>query len=280
MGPPSKHSFKFDYKKQNQDNMEDGGGRGKVSLFNHGPHALTLTGLFRHMSFIPNDTGITDLFGSDIGITYSYEVSKNKQYFASLSYGSQSDQPYKNSEVNTLNATGIYSFSSNPKSRWTLLLNYSNNRPFLNNIPLPFFVYTYIGSKNFIGSFGAPFASIFWKFAPKWDLNLFILVPWILKAQVGYSVWGPLQTYFGIDFSQSSYFQYGRSNEKERLFYEESKVFFGVKSFLSRQAMLNLEFGHSFNRTFFFAEDYSPNPDNPVGLDSSLYGLVTLSVFL
>lgn len=279
MRPPSKHNFTFDYKKQNQDRMEDGGGRGKVSLYQKGPHALSLTGKYRHMSVVPNGTGITDLFESDFGMTYSYEVNKEKQYSATISYGSQSDEPFKNSSVNTLNVSGIYSFSNNPKSRWTLILNYSNNRPFLNNIPLPYFAYTYIASKDFIGSFGAPFASIFWRFAPKWNLNLFTIVPWVLKAQVGYSLWGPIQTYGGIDFSQSSYFQYGRSNDEERLFYEESKVFVGVKSFLSRKAMVNLEVGHSFNRTFFFAENYSPNPDAPIGLDSSLYGLGTLSLF-
>lgn len=282
IGAPTfgKHNIKLSGFRQNQDRTESGTGTARITIYQDPKNTVTFNGNFTHTNIFPNDTGITDLYESNFGLSYSHIVGKDRAYSFFASYGTKTDKPYADSSVNTLNLNAAYSLSKNERGRWLFLLNYSNNRPFLNNIPLPFFAYTYIHSKDFVGTFGAPFASVFWRFHPKVSMTLFAVIPWILKAQVSYSILGPLQVYSGVDFSQQSYFQHGRSNNKERLFYEENKIFVGFKSPISKNIFFETEFGNSFNRQYFFAEDYSRNPKNPTRLTSSLFGRVSLNVIL
>lgn len=282
MGRPQigNHSLSIEGTRHNQNRVEYGQARATATLYKKDQHTLKFNAKYAHINITPNNSNITDLYDSDFGLAYSYTKSETQFLSFSANYGSNSDHMYKASDVNTLSLNSIYSFSKNPKSRWTLVLNYSNNRPFLNNIPLPFFTYTYIFSPDLIGTFGAPFASVFWRFSPKWSLNLLTIVPWVLKAQVSYQVWGPMQAYSGVDVSQQSFFELGRSNHKERIFFEESRVFVGLKSPLSKNIFAEAELGQSFNRKLFSAEDYTWNPDERTRLDSSLYGRLRISLFL
>lgn len=272
----SSHGLHLEGRRQNQDRTEMGSVSGHTTLLKTDKHNIGLQAQYEHSNYISNNASLTDLYEAKVGATYNYQLTENKSYSLALSYGSKSDQLFKNSSVNTLSLNAAYSFKSSERGHWLLLLNYSNNRPFLNNIPLPFFAYSYTYSKDFRGTFGAPFASIFWRFKPKWSLTLFTIAPWILKAQVGYSIAGPIQAYLGVDISQQSFFEYGRSNLDERIFYEEKTLFIGFRSPITKNLFASLEFGNSFDRTFFFAEDYSTSPDDPVSLDSSLYSYLSL----
>lgn len=281
LGAPNlgKHQIKLSGERYNQDRSEYGTAFGLFTLYHNEISSLKFTTKYSHLNVTPNTTGITDLYDSEFGFTYSHKISETNQLSLYGGYGTKSDKPFKDSSVNTLNLNAIYSFAYGPKGRWTLLLNYSNNRPILNNIPLPFFAYTYIHSQDFIGTFGAPFASIYWKFAPKWSTSIFAVVPWIFKGQIFYHIVGPFRVYAGVDLSQQSYFQYGRSNNKERLFHEEHKAFVGLKAPLLKNLMLDAEFGYAFHRQFFIAESYSWKPKNPTDLEDSFYGQIGLNLF-
>lgn len=224
----------------------------------------------------PTQNGHSELYDIKFGASYTQLLSEKRMWSVMMNYGSASDKPFYDPTVSTLGLTALYSYPSDEKSSWLLLANYSNNRPILNNIPLPGFAWFYFPSKEFRLVLGAPFASLNWQFADKWGMNFFTLVPWIIKGSVYYKVNEYAQAYTGLDFSQVTYLPYGRKNRADRLFYDEKKFFVGFKSPLSKTTFADFELGHSFDRQFFQAENYELNPKNKVDIGNAYYAKLSL----
>lgn len=227
----------------------------------------------------PAQNNFSELYDLKLGLGYTKALDEQRLWSVSARYGSASDKPFEAANVTTLGMTAFYSFPSDETSRWLLLVDYSNNRPILNNIPLPGFAYFYYPSKEFRAVFGAPFASINWNFSEKWGLDLFALVPWILKSSLSYKLNEYARVYSGIDFSQVTYYLYGRQNEKDRLFYDEKKIFLGLKTPLSKNVFAEIEAGHAFDRSFFISENYTTNPEAPVDIGNAYYGKLSVKMF-
>lgn len=228
----------------------------------------------------PGQDNLSELYDLQFGLGYTKALDDKRLWSVSARYGSASDKPFEDPTVTTLGVTAFYSYPSDETSRWLLLLDYSNNRPILNEIPLPGFAYFYAPSKTFRGVFGVPFVSLNWDYAEKWGMEVFTLVPWIFKASVNYKLNEYARIYTGIDFSQVTYYLYSRENRNDRLFYDEKKIFLGVKSPLSKSVFAELEMGHAFDRAFFVDENYTTNPDTSVEIGNAYYGKVSLRFLL
>ena len=225
----------------------------------------------------PEQGGFSELYDIEFGLTYTKLLGEKKLWAVTGSYGSASDKPFYTPDVSTVGFTFMYMEPKDEKSSWLYLVNYSNNRPILNNIPLPGFAYFYTPSKEFRAVLGVPFASVYWQFVDRWSLNFFTLFPWVIKTSINYSIAGPVQAYFGLDFSQETYYVYGRENKEDRLFYDEKKFFVGFKSPVSQYVMADLEMGHAFDRSFFVAENYEREPSNPLEIGNAFYLKLNLS---
>lgn len=230
------------------------------------------------IDFSPDQKLVPNLYQLEAGITYTEVAEGNRFWAANINFGSASDQPFKNPSTNTFSGNYFYVNPTSAQETWIFLVNYSNNRPFLNNIPLPGFAYVYAPSKTFRGTFGAPFANMNWEFSEGWTWNFFTLIPWVVKTSIDYRVAGPAKVYTGIDFSQSTYYLHDRIEKNDRLFYDEKKIFIGGKSPISKAVFADVEAGYAFDRRFFSAENYEINPANSVGLGSSAYVKVMLAI--
>ncbi|QDK45596.1 hypothetical protein DOM22_10770 [Bdellovibrio sp. ZAP7] len=223
------------------------------------------------MDLYPDQAAMPDLYQFDVGLTYTRMVDEKAYWALNGNFGSASDKPFKDPSVDTIGGNFFYIDPVDETGSWVYLVNYSNNRPILNGIPLPGFAYMYTPSKTFRGTFGAPFATIYWEFVDRWSLNFFTLIPWVIKTSVDYSIAGPMKASLGLDFSQSTYYLYGRANRKERLFYDEKRVYVGFKTPLSMQFMTEVEAGYSFDRRYFQDENYDISPKNAIHLGTSPY---------
>lgn len=250
-----------------------------IPIFRGEQNGISIATGFQMLDFYP-DTVVPDLYNIQVGTTFTHLFKEKQLLSLNINYGSASDKPFKSASVNTINSTLLYSFPSGTEGTWLLLLNYSNNRPILNNIPLPGVAYTYSASKDFKGTFGLPFAYVYWQFVENWSLNFFTVVPWVVKTSVARTFFGFLQLYSGFDFSQMTFLQYGRESSKERLYYDEKKAFLGIKSPLSKFLFADLEAGYAFDREVFPAATYTFSPRSSTKIDSSWYGKISLtSVF-
>jgi hypothetical protein len=239
--------------------------------------SLALAGRADEMKINPARGDISGLYDFEMGLTYTRILEERRMWAVTGSYGSASDKPFYSPDESTLGLTALYMKPASETDTWLFLVNYSNNRPILNNIPLPGFAYFYNPSKEFRGVFGVPFAMVTWKFIDDWSINFFTLIPWVIKGSLNYSISGPLQVYLGWDFSQKTYLLADRAQKEDRLFYDEKKFFLGLKSPISQEVAFEIEAGHAFDRSFFVAENYEQDPSNPLEIGNAFYIKTVLS---
>jgi hypothetical protein len=242
--------------------------------------AWTVSTLGHYLDLSPDQEEIPDLYQFDIGLSYTQMIEGGKMWAINGNFGSASDQPFKNSSVDTVSGNYFYVSPTNETESWIFLVNYSNNRPILNNIPIPGFAYMYSPSKAFRGTFGIPFASIKWDFAERWTWNMFYLIPWVIKTSVDFTVAGPVKVYTGLDFSANTYYLAKRDDVNERLFYDEKKVFIGTKLPLSKSYLAEFDAGYAFDRRYFKAKSYEQSPADPVTLGTSPYVRLSITALL
>lgn len=178
-----------------------------------------------------------------------------------LSLGSASDKPFSGARQTVFGATAFYTFpagdSPTTGNRWYLLLNYSNNRQLLNNIPLPGFAYSHESAdQNFRAIYGFPFVSLWLRATPALTMHLVYFVPTVVNAQVALRVLGPVSAYADFQWTNQRYLLKDRASVRERLFADEKKIVFGLQSPLSKVLFSDLSWAWSFDRRYFTAERF------------------------
>lgn len=131
-----------------------------------------------------------NLYEAQYGARWSYKDAESNTWGASASVGSASNKPFEGDDVTIVNALVTKKINADENSSWVYLLAYSNNRSFLNNIPLPGFAYIFMDpSKARGGAIGIPFFSYWWR-SQKLTASTFVIVPSSVRAQAGYMLWG------------------------------------------------------------------------------------------
>lgn len=206
-------------------------------------------------------------YDNQASLNWKHQEDSSTFWGTSVSFGSASDQPFSSGDTSTLNITGTYSSSQDPTSRWVYFLNYSNNRTFLNHVPIPGFAYIMIPNADFVGVFGIPFAMIRWKFSERWSTSHF-LGPFVLRSDLGYSINGPIQAYTSLESSPQTFYREGRAEKEDRFFYNESRWSLGLKTPLSQQIFVDLYGGLTFNRSVFEDKNYSLDHEDLIRLQN------------
>ena len=189
--------------------------------------------------------------------SYSFSVGvnrvtndKGKGYGVIFNFGSESDMAFNSSEEQVLNITPYYNFSRTKAGQWTLLMAYSNNRVFLNNVPLPSFSYTYRPSRKFIGVFGLPFVGLNWINFPKY-MYRFFLTPGSVLFYGAQSVVGPYQVFLDASYRVRSFIHVNRTDRENQLFLEEKRILLGITGPVSRKISIRFSGGYSFDRYMY-----------------------------
>lgn len=228
------------------------------------------------LAITPTQGELSRFYDLKVGLGYTKALDEQRLWSANVRFGSASDRLFANPSVSTLGATWFYSYPADETARWMFLVDYSNNRPILNNIPLPGFAYFYQPDKSFRLVVGAPFASVTWDFHEKWGMEGITFVPWVIKGSFYYKLNDYAKIYTGLDFSQITYYRAERIHKKERVFFDEKKLFVGAKTPLSKNIFVEIETGHAFDRAFFEAEDYEIDPEQPISIANAFYGKLSL----
>lgn len=220
---------------------------------------------------------IPTLYDTQVSAQFAQSGGNSKLFWGGLQIQSSSNKPFHSIHEVELHSTLAYAFEKKDHSQWSLLLNYANRRPFLNHIPLLGFIYHYSPSDSFRLTLGVPIFGVYWKFAPKWSINYFGLAPWSNRLNLAYSIFGPYQIGAGLQFQQSHYLLADRKDKREQFYYDERKIFLGLKGPISKVFYLDLESGYAFRRQFFFARRFSISPAQPVPLGKAIYLLLGIS---
>ena len=203
-----------------------------------------------------------------LGPSYRHRFEKGWIGGGFLTLGSASDRPFASMNETELQATVFTRIPDGERNAWIVLLTYSNNREFLNNVPLPGIAYWYEPSARYRILIGFPLA--FFELRPYKDVSVeFSYFPVrSVRSRISYRLFGPLRVYGSFDWRNESYFLADRHDKWDRLFYYEMRLYAGIRWDFLRQAFLDLSSGYAFDRFYFEGRDYEDRDRNRVNVEN------------
>lgn len=203
----------------------------------------------------------TKLWNAQAGAGYSLGLGERRRVGADLSFGSASDRPFLAWREDQLTATVYYQLPSRQRNSWLLLLNYSNNRPFLNNVPLPGFAYIIDDPQHRLQAVvGFPFAFARWSPAPKWTVvaSLFGGTSYALE---GARSFGEISCYMRLERQPLQWLRAARTDDSNRLVFDSKDVRVGARAAAGALSG-DVSVGRVFDRHFFEAHDAGSRPSD------------------
>lgn len=180
------------------------------------------------------------------GGQYSKKLNDSESIGLKGSLGSASDQVFASINEVTFSLNGTYAFPSQNGNYWILTAFMSNNNPLLNYVPIPGFIYLKKTS-TFTGMFGLPFLSFQWTPTKEWIFSTSYFIT-NLTSEAAYSLSDSLQLFTGFAISQQTFLRADRSNIRDRLFFNEKKIYVGLKVPFGKMFSGDFQIGQSFDR--------------------------------
>lgn len=222
-----------------------------IRLYSDEKQNFGIGGKWRRLGFKGSDPRLLNYEEIEAGFNYRRTYSQDKFWSISANYGSASDQVFKNSDVSFFEVTGLVKFNQ----RWYGALNFSTNRTFANNIPLPGFFYVHTMTREKILIFGLPFAFIKIPITESLSFQYLGILPWRHSLKLTLERKGP-RPYLFIQQTPESLIPSQRTNEDDRFYWARREVGIGLEGRL--QAMQwDLAVGSSFKQQFYVAEDFN-----------------------
>lgn len=243
----------------------------------------TLGNLHFGVSPVFTDTGASvseNFWDAEVGATYRHRYEENRELSANFSVGSVGDVPFNTINETIFQFNGTYRWPGEGRHSWFLLVNWSNNRTFLNYVPIPGVGYSYRSEdKRFTYVLGFPVNMVYWEIAKGFYGRASFTGISQANAEIGKELFFPLRLYGAFDWGQRVWLPAGRADLSDRLFFDQAKASVGLRSPLSPYLFADLSVGYEFARRLFLAHSYySPLQDGKLAIDSGWTALLSVSV--
>lgn len=244
------------------------------SLYKEGKNFLTVGARWQKLDFERNANELRDYQNIQGNFNFRRELEEKKFWSISTSYGSASDRPFQNGRDGAVGATYIKKQSQ----RWMWLVNYSNNRAFLNNIPLPGFVYFHSMSKE--RAFVAGFPFIYWvtPLSERLSLRYFGLLPWSHRLRIAWVGLESVEPYVSLEQGPSTYFDSRREDRYDRTFWFERKAAVGAEGKFLGPFKYDIQVGHAFDRVLYEARNFSDKRNSELTFASTAFVSLSFKV--
>ncbi|MGE3682342.1 MAG: hypothetical protein AB7G93_11510 [Bdellovibrionales bacterium] len=204
-------------------------------------------------------------FGAaDIGLAWSRETLSGDQLSASATYGHAGTKLLDNGHSAIVSANFFYE-DRGPTSSCLYFVNYSNNRPYLNNIPIPGVAYMSRG-KSHTWIFGLPFIFLSWR--PSLFSLTTSISPFGALIEPAFRIYGPLQIFGNLSWSPRSY-QGVVKHGDDRLIADKKEVGGGLRMSFSKDASLSLGYIYAFDRRLLVARSLTDDAAESINVRDS-----------
>lgn len=150
----------------------------------------------------------------------------------------------------------FYQMPSRQYNSWLFSLNYSNNRTYFDNVPLPGVAYIIHDPEDRLDAvIGFPFLSARWRPDDDWTLSASVTGFVNLNAEVMRRLSQRISIYARIERQAQSWLRVGRTDYDDRLIFEQDDARLGVRGRLGHDVSLDLSAGPAWGRSFFEAND-------------------------
>ena len=113
------------------------------------------------------------LWDLGVGIGHNRELAEGKSVSGNLSLSSPSEKPFSAGRDMGITLNLSYKLPQADENAWIFFLGFSNNRGFLNYVPLPGVAYFYRASSQLRMVLGLPFAMLFWLPGENWTVSAY-----------------------------------------------------------------------------------------------------------
>jgi hypothetical protein len=227
----------------------------------------------RYFELANTKPGIPNFYNIQFGASYRHYFENDKSLGIMASLGSSSDKPFKNGRDGTIMVNSTYQLSD----KWVLLGNYSNNRAFLNNIPLPGFIYIQEQSREKTTMLGFPFIYILKPFyEDNFSFKYIGVLPYNHKMRILYNRLEIFKPYIGIEQGPFVFFDSDRTSNNVRTFWFERKAALGFEKSFGPFLKIDFQLGNSFDRQYFNARSFMRHHSNVQKIHDGAYGALSL----
>jgi len=193
----------------------------------------------------------TKLWHLQAGAGYTREQGGRRRWGANASLGSASDRPFDSFGEVSGAVSAFRQIPSGARASWILMLNYSNNRTFLNNVPLPGAAYLTRSEDGRVTlAAGFPFLYLRWRPDDAWTLtanDFGFANAYAVEAERRVS--GALSAYARVERDPLQWLRAGRSASTDRLIFDSGDVRAGARAALGA-VTADFSGGRTFARSF------------------------------
>jgi hypothetical protein len=207
-----------------------------------------------------------ELWDVRFGTTYRRRLANGWTGGGNLTIGSPSDRPFASGDEILVAASGFLRVPAGEKDAWLFLLNYSNNREFLPNVPILGVAYHYRPDERLNVLAGVPMTVIGWEPLERLTVDASYFVPREVRAQVSYALLDSLRLQAGFDWTNQRFFRHDRQDDDHRLSYYEKRVALSARWDIRKNVWLDLAGGWAFDRFWFEGEGYGDRGDDRLDL--------------
>lgn len=208
----------------------------------------------RYFELANSENGIPNYYNIQFGGSYKHFLNDEKSIGFIASFGSSSDKPFKNGRDGTILLNSTYQLNE----KWVILGNYSNNRSFLNNVPLPGFIYVHQQSRDNNILLGFPFMYVLTPFYEDiFSFKYVGVLPYNHKMRILFNRLALIKPYVGIEQGPIIFFDSGRTSDNDRTFWFERKAALGFEKSFGPLFRTDFQIGNSFNREYFIAQSFA-----------------------
>lgn len=208
-----------------------------------------------------------DLYDVNFALNYFHYFDNGWTAGGIFSVGSPSDEPFDSYEELELNFNGFLRIPHVDNNHWVFVLNWSDNREFLNNVPLPGVGYWYQPSEDLFILAGIPFLAARWTPVENVTLSGSYLPARNVDAEAAYRFTEQIEVYTAFEWENERFLLADRADDDDRLFYYEKNVEAGLRYRFTENASVQVAGGWAFDRFFFVGEDYDDRDDDRLDLE-------------
>jgi hypothetical protein len=193
-----------------------------------------------------------NLWSVDASVSHVHLLSEGRALGFTLGIGSVSDKLFHGFGETAIAATATYRMPASGKNQWLFGVNFSNNRPLINYVPLPVIAYLFFYPEHGLGgAIGFPFALVRWQIDPHWDALASSLGFTTATAELGFRPVKPVRLSTGFYWGQELWALADRTDTSSRLFYNSMKAAVKAELPLPGRLALDLSTGYVFDQRFF-----------------------------
>jgi hypothetical protein len=219
-----------------------------------------------------------DLWSMETGAGYNHRFASGRDFGLTFNVGSDSDHPFYSIHETVFRVNASYRVPARDQNAWLFFLNYSNNRHFFNNVPLPGVGYFFKADEDHLqGIVGFPFVSLLYRPAPDWNAQFSIFGPRNVNAEVSRKITGSLRAYTAFQWGSQEWLIADRQDYSNRLVFDKKRAALGLRSPLPYGLALDVSGGRQFDQRFFVNNSSSYKDVPTAGLSPSWFVQTRLS---